>query len=109
MTSTEGGLNNASPAMTSENLRNTMATVDTMKTANKEMKRQYGKLSRDYYDPVFVTHLQMGIIMDLFIRGTAIKCVVSLLLGHQEILQANVKSHNINLSGKLHLSKCLDF
>jgi charged multivesicular body protein 5 len=34
-------------AMTSENLRNTLATVDTMKTANKEMKRQYGKINID--------------------------------------------------------------
>lgn len=31
-------------AMTTENLKNTMATVDAMKTANKEMKRQYGKI-----------------------------------------------------------------
>jgi len=30
--------------MTTDNLRNTMATVDAMKSANKEMKRQYGKL-----------------------------------------------------------------
>jgi len=34
-------------SMTTENLRNTMATVDAMKTANKEMKRQYGKLDVD--------------------------------------------------------------
>ncbi|ANB14276.1 Vps60p [Sugiyamaella lignohabitans] len=34
-------------AMTSENLRNTMATVDAMKTANKELKRQYGKINID--------------------------------------------------------------
>lgn len=33
--------------MTTENLRNTMATVDAMKTANKEMKKQYGKLDID--------------------------------------------------------------
>ncbi|KAL7004703.1 Vacuolar protein-sorting-associated protein 60 [Cystobasidiomycetes sp. EMM_F5] len=31
-------------AMTTENLRNTMATVDAMKVANKEMKKQYGKI-----------------------------------------------------------------
>lgn len=30
--------------MTTDNLRNTMATVDAMKSANKEMKKQYGKL-----------------------------------------------------------------
>ena len=34
-------------AMTTENLRNTMATVDAMKSANKEMKRQYGKIDID--------------------------------------------------------------
>lgn len=33
--------------MTTENLRNTMATVDAMKIANKEMKKQYGKLDID--------------------------------------------------------------
>lgn len=31
-------------AMTTENLRNTMATVDAMKVANKELKKQYGKI-----------------------------------------------------------------
>lgn len=30
--------------MTTENLRNTMTTVDAMKSANKEMKRAYGKV-----------------------------------------------------------------
>lgn len=30
--------------MTTENLRNTMATLDAMKVANTEMKKQYGKL-----------------------------------------------------------------
>jgi hypothetical protein len=39
--------NMESAAMTTENLRNTMATVDAMKQANKEMKRQYGKLDID--------------------------------------------------------------
>lgn len=34
-------------SLTTENLRNTMATVDAMKTANKEMKKQYGKLDVD--------------------------------------------------------------
>ena len=34
-------------SMTTENLRNTMATVDAMKQANKEMKRQYGKIDID--------------------------------------------------------------
>ncbi|KAN0063787.1 Vacuolar protein-sorting-associated protein 60 [Thecaphora frezii] len=33
--------------MTTENLRNTMATFDAMQTANKEMKRTYGKIDID--------------------------------------------------------------
>lgn len=33
--------------MTTENLRNTMATLDAMKQANVEMKRQYGKIDVD--------------------------------------------------------------
>lgn len=36
-----------SAAMTTENLRNTMATLDAMKQANVEMKRQYGKIDVD--------------------------------------------------------------
>ena len=36
-----------SAAMTTENLRNTMATLDAMKQANTEMKRQYGKIDVD--------------------------------------------------------------
>ena len=31
-------------AMTTENLRNVMTTVDAMKSANKELRRQYGKV-----------------------------------------------------------------
>jgi hypothetical protein len=34
-------------SMTTDNLRNTMATVEAMKSANKEMKKQYGKLDID--------------------------------------------------------------
>ena len=40
-------------ALTTENLRNTMATVDAMKQANKEMKRQYGKLDIDKIEVCF--------------------------------------------------------
>lgn len=36
-----------SAALTTENLRNTMATVDAMKIANKEIKKQYGKIDID--------------------------------------------------------------
>jgi charged multivesicular body protein 5 len=34
-------------SLTTDNLRNTMATVDAMKTANKELKKQYGKIDID--------------------------------------------------------------
>ena len=39
--------NMESAALTTENLRNTMATVDAMRVANKEMKKQYGKIDID--------------------------------------------------------------
>ncbi|KAH0839853.1 Snf7 family [Lanmaoa asiatica] len=39
--------NMESAAIATENLRNTMATVDAMKLANKEMKKQYGKIDID--------------------------------------------------------------
>ncbi|KAG6810951.1 hypothetical protein H0H92_009654 [Tricholoma furcatifolium] len=39
--------NMESAAMTTDNLRNTMATLDAMQTANKEMRKQYGKIDID--------------------------------------------------------------
>ena len=39
--------NMESASLATDNLRNTMATVDAMKLANKEMKRQYGKIDID--------------------------------------------------------------
>ena len=39
--------NMESAALATENLRNTMATVDAMQMANKEMRKQYGKLDVD--------------------------------------------------------------
>jgi len=39
--------NMESAALTTENLRNTMATVEAMKMANKEIKKQYGKIDID--------------------------------------------------------------
>lgn len=36
--------NMESTQLTTDNLRGTMATVDAMKSANKEMKKQYGKI-----------------------------------------------------------------
>lgn len=42
--------NMESAAIATENLRNTMATVEAMKLANKEMKKQYGKIDIDKID-----------------------------------------------------------
>jgi charged multivesicular body protein 5 len=39
--------NMESAALATDNLRNTMATVDAMKIANKEMRKQYGKIDID--------------------------------------------------------------
>lgn len=39
--------NMESAALATDNLRNTMATVDAMKVANKEMRKQYGKIDID--------------------------------------------------------------
>ncbi|KAF8812294.1 hypothetical protein BYT27DRAFT_7182731 [Phlegmacium glaucopus] len=39
--------NMESAALATENLRNTMATVDAMQMANKEMRKQYGKIDID--------------------------------------------------------------
>lgn len=39
--------NMESTAIATENLRNTMATMDAMQTANKELKKQYGKVDID--------------------------------------------------------------
>jgi len=39
--------NMESAALATDNLRNTMATVDAMNQANKEMKKQYGKIDID--------------------------------------------------------------
>lgn len=39
--------------MTTENLRNVMATVDAMQTANKEMKKQYKNVDLDKIDVSF--------------------------------------------------------
>ena len=38
--------------MTTENLSNTMATVDAMQTANKQMRKQYGKIDIDKIDSI---------------------------------------------------------
>jgi len=44
---TQQSFNMESAALTTENLRNTMVTMDAMKTANKEIRKQYGKIDLD--------------------------------------------------------------
>ncbi|KAF9268189.1 vacuolar protein sorting-associated protein 60 [Marasmius fiardii PR-910] len=53
--------NMESAAMTTENLRNTMATVDAMRVANKEMKKQYGKID---IDKIENTHFEMEELLE---------------------------------------------
>lgn len=44
---TQQTFNMESAALTTENLRNTMATIDAMQVANKELRKQYGKIDID--------------------------------------------------------------
>jgi charged multivesicular body protein 5 len=46
--------NMESAALATDNLRNTMATVDAMKIANKEMRKQYGKIDVNKIEVRFV-------------------------------------------------------
>ncbi|ODN95725.1 charged multivesicular body protein 5 [Cryptococcus wingfieldii CBS 7118] len=48
-------------AMTTENLKNTMATVDAMKVANKEMKKQYKGIDIDKIENI---HYDMEDLID---------------------------------------------
>jgi charged multivesicular body protein 5 len=42
---TQQSFNMEQTAMTTENLKNTLVTVDAMQTASKEMKKQYAKVN----------------------------------------------------------------
>ncbi|KAF8165487.1 vacuolar protein sorting-associated protein 60 [Crassisporium funariophilum] len=44
---TQQTFNMESASLTTENLRNTMATVDAMQVANRELRKQYGKIDID--------------------------------------------------------------
>lgn len=46
--------------MTTENLRNVMATVDAMQTANKEMKKQYKNVNLDKIDVRCCSRVKIG-------------------------------------------------
>ncbi|TFK71765.1 vacuolar protein sorting-associated protein 60 [Pluteus cervinus] len=49
---TQQTFNMESVALTTENLRNTMATVDAMQVANTEMRKQYGKIDIDKIESI---------------------------------------------------------
>lgn len=46
-------------AMTTENLRNVMTTVDAMKSANKELRRQYGKVNINKIERQILVYLNL--------------------------------------------------
>ncbi len=54
---TQQTFNMESAALTTENLRNTMATIDAMQIANKELKKQYGRIN---VDKIEVRRTQLG-------------------------------------------------
>ncbi|KAF9450136.1 hypothetical protein P691DRAFT_811052 [Macrolepiota fuliginosa MF-IS2] len=58
---TQQTFNMESAAITTENLRNTMATMDAMQTANKELKKQYGKIDIDKIENI---HYDMEDLME---------------------------------------------
>ncbi|KAE9410014.1 hypothetical protein BT96DRAFT_871818 [Gymnopus androsaceus JB14] len=49
---TQQTFNMESAALTTENLRNTMATVDALQASNKEIKKQYGKINIDKIEDI---------------------------------------------------------
>jgi charged multivesicular body protein 5 len=60
---TQQTFNMESAALATENLRNTMVTVDAMKVANKEMRKQYGKLDVDKIEVRRGSHISNWIII----------------------------------------------
>lgn len=58
--------NMESASLTTDNLRNTMATMDAMKMANKEMKKQYGKIDIDKIEVVLIAILPLNLLLTRF-------------------------------------------
>jgi charged multivesicular body protein 5 len=65
---TQQSFNMENAAMMTENLRNTMATVNAMQVANKEMRKQYGKIDLDKIEVRFVYPLQRSTDINLNFR-----------------------------------------
>lgn len=55
--------NMESVGLATENLRNTMATVDAMKVANKELKKQYGKIDIDKIEVSIIQRWQPNVLI----------------------------------------------
>ena len=53
---TQQTFNMESTAIATDNLRNTMATLDAMTQANKEIKKQYGKIDIDKIEVCWPVH-----------------------------------------------------
>ena len=62
---TQQTFNMESAALATENLRNTMATVDAMQQANKELRKQYGKIDVDKIEVRFPLCFPLGREADL--------------------------------------------
>jgi hypothetical protein len=64
---TQQTFNMESAALATDNLRNTMATVDAMQIANKEMRKQYGKIDIDKIE----VRIQLGfhVAFSIFTNG----------------------------------------
>ncbi|KAI0700737.1 vacuolar protein sorting-associated protein 60 [Cytidiella melzeri] len=58
---TQQTFNMESASLATDNLRNTMATVDAMKVANKELKKQYGKIDIDKIESI---HYEMEDLLE---------------------------------------------
>ncbi|KAG9101700.1 hypothetical protein FS749_004509 [Ceratobasidium sp. UAMH 11750] len=88
--------NMESAAMAAENLRNTMATMDAMQTANKELRRQYGKVDIDKIESV---HYDME---DLLEQANEIQGMMSQSYGvPDEVDEADLEAELEALSAQL--------
>ena len=69
---TQQTFNMESAALATENLRNTMATVDAMQQANKELRKQYGKIDIDKIEVRFVSSRLVSFHLSCPSRGKVI-------------------------------------
>ena len=85
--------NMESAALATDNLRNTMATVDAMKIANKELKKQYGKIDIDKIE------VELYSLMHYSKRLTLGRCLQSIHYDMEDLLeQANEIQESLSRS-----------